>query len=44
MAKLEFFLVCESVSTDRETNRVSLFNVIEDISTLPAGQIGFPIG
>ncbi len=31
MAKLEYFLICESMSTDRETNRVSLFNVLEDL-------------
>lgn len=31
MPKLEYLLVCESVSVDRETNRISLFNVIEDI-------------
>lgn len=31
MPRLEYFLVCESVSVDRETNRISLFNVIEDI-------------
>ncbi len=40
MPKLEYFLVCESVSTDQETNRVSLFNVLEDIHILPAGQPG----
>lgn len=31
MPKLEYFLICESISTDRETNRVSLFNVLEDL-------------
>ncbi len=31
MPKLEYFLVCESMSTDSETNRVSLFNVLEDL-------------
>lgn len=36
MPKLEYFLVCESISTDRETNRVSLFNVLEDL------QVGSP--
>ncbi len=30
MAKLEYFLICESISIDQETNRVSLFNVLED--------------
>lgn len=37
MPKLEYFLVCESVSVDRETNRVSLFNVIEDICKVKPG-------
>lgn len=31
MARLEYFLVCESMSTDQETNRVSLFNILDDI-------------
>jgi hypothetical protein len=31
MPNLEYFLVCESMSTDRETNRVSLFNILEEI-------------
>jgi len=31
MPSLEYFLVCESVSTDQETNRVSLFNILEDL-------------
>lgn len=31
MAKLEYFLVAESVSVDQITNRVSIFNVIEEI-------------
>lgn len=30
MPKLEYFLISESVSVDRETNRISVFNVIED--------------
>jgi hypothetical protein len=34
MAKLEYFLICESMSTDRETNRVSLFNVLEDLQLI----------
>lgn len=29
MARLEYFLVCESVSIDQETNKISLFNVLE---------------
>ena len=35
MPTLEYFLVCESMSTDQETNRVSLFNVLEDLQVLP---------
>lgn len=35
MPRLEYFLVCESMSTDQETNRVSLFNVLEDLQVLP---------
>ncbi|MBM4094161.1 MAG: hypothetical protein FJ276_32860 [Planctomycetes bacterium] len=31
MPTLEYFLVCESMSVDRETNRVSLFNIIEEM-------------
>lgn len=34
MPKLEYFLVCESISIDRETNRISLFNVIESIKVI----------
>ncbi len=30
MPKLEYFLLCESVSVDQDTNRISLFNVLED--------------
>ena len=40
MPTLEYFLVCESVSTDQETNRISLFNILEDIHMLPPGQPG----
>ena len=32
--KLEYFVVCESISIDRETNRVSLFNIVEDIQPM----------
>jgi len=32
MATLEYFVVAESVSTDRETNNVSVFNILEDVS------------
>lgn len=38
MPKLEYFIVCESISVDRDTNRVSLFNVVEDLSAVPQGQ------
>ncbi len=31
MAKLEYFIVCESTSVDAENNRISLFHVLEDI-------------
>lgn len=31
MPELEYFLVAESVSTDKETNRISVFNVLEEI-------------
>ena len=34
MPTLEYFLICESISTDQETNRVSLFNVLEDLQVL----------
>lgn len=32
MAQLEYFLIAESVSIDRRTNRVSIFNVFDDVS------------
>ncbi len=31
MARLEYFLVAESLAVDRFTNRISLFHVIEEI-------------
>lgn len=37
MPKLEYFLICESMCTEQETNRVSLFNVLEDLQVLPPG-------
>jgi hypothetical protein len=37
MPRLEYFLVCESISTDQETNRISLFNVLEDLQILSPG-------
>jgi hypothetical protein len=33
MARLEFFVVSESVSVDQQTNRLSLFNVIEQVAS-----------
>lgn len=38
MARLEYFLVCETVSTDRDTNQTTIVNVFEDVPTP-----GFPI-
>ena len=32
MAKLEYFLVAESVSVDQKTNRISFFNVVEEVT------------
>jgi len=44
MPKLEYFLVCESVSIDRETNRISLFNVLEAITpVLQAQDAQYPL-
>ena len=31
MAKLEYFIVCESTLVDVETNAISLFHVLEDV-------------
>lgn len=42
MPKLEYFVVCESVSVDQETNRVSLFNVVDELSVgtdIPAAPV-----
>ncbi len=37
MPKLEYFLVAESCSDDRETGRISVFNILENVSAkLPA--------
>jgi hypothetical protein len=36
MPKLEYFLVCESVSIDKDTNRVSIFHVVEEFRPLQA--------
>ncbi len=32
MPDLEYFVVCESVAIDRESNRISMFHVIEDVN------------
>ncbi len=32
MPKLEYFLVAESISIDRDTNQISLFNVLEEVA------------
>lgn len=40
MPKLEYFLVCESVSIDRDTNRVSHFHVLEELRPVQAEQPG----
>ncbi len=34
MARLEFFVVSESVSVDQQTNRLSLFNVLEQVASI----------
>lgn len=31
MPRLEYFLVAEAISVDRETNSISLFNVVEEL-------------
>jgi hypothetical protein len=44
MPKLEYFLVCESCSIDQATNRISLFNIIEEVqSGPPSSGDGMPI-
>jgi hypothetical protein len=40
MPKLEYFVVCESIAVDRETNRVSLFNILEDIQPVTGDFVG----
>ena len=40
MPRLEYFVVCESIAIDGETNRVSLFNIIEDIEPVSKGTPG----
>ncbi len=41
MARLEYFVVAESVSIDQLTNRVSIFNILERIQA-PAFPLTFP--
>lgn len=36
MPMLEYFLICESISVDHETNRISLFNVIDELHVAAA--------
>ncbi len=33
MPKLEYFVIAESVSVDQSTNRISFFNVLEEVHT-----------
>jgi hypothetical protein len=40
MPKLEYFLVCESISIDQETNRVSVFNIVEEVAPIKARPTG----
>ena len=44
MADLEFFAVAESLSVDQATNRISLFNILEEIQVmkLPPGVVAAP--
>lgn len=35
MPTLEYFLIAESVSVDQATNRLSVFNILEEIRTFP---------
>jgi hypothetical protein len=37
MPKLEYFVVCDSISIDQQTNRVSLFNIVEDLQPVGPG-------
>jgi hypothetical protein len=41
MARLEYFLVAESVSVDQQTNRISFFNVVEQV-TVPEFPVTIP--
>jgi hypothetical protein len=40
---MEYFAVCESVAVDQETNRVSLFHIVEDIHLSQGAQTGTPL-
>jgi len=47
MPKLEYFLVCESAVIDRDSNRISLFNVIDAVEITKQEsssdeKVGFP--
>lgn len=41
MAELEFFLACESLSVDQQTNKLSLFNILEEGRVDQEGDGGF---
>jgi hypothetical protein len=38
MPNLEYFLLCESIAVDQDTNRISLFNVLEDFEITPPNE------
>lgn len=42
MPTLEYFVICESVSTDKDTNRVSLFNIVEEVNLHRRAEQGVP--
>jgi hypothetical protein len=42
MPKLEYFLVSESISVDRDQNSVSVFNIIEEITVAKTGPSVIP--
>ncbi len=43
MPTLEFFLLAESVSIDQATNRLSIFNVIEELTPVAAATASWPL-
>ena len=40
MPKLEYFLIAESFAIDQQTNRVSIFNVLEQVNLVEATNTG----